>query len=77
MLSLNGVSHILCLLIICKLLSVFLAYCFMKMSFFSFCTPRAIKNTVQEAVTPYIKFCSCINFLKLAFILGLDNVCSV
>lgn len=44
MLSLNGVYHILCLLIICKLLSVFLAYCFMKMSFFSFCPPRAIKK---------------------------------
>lgn len=44
MLSLDGVSHILCLLIIWKLLSVFLAYCFTKMSLFSFCTPRAIKK---------------------------------
>lgn len=35
------------------------------------------KSMVQEDVTPNIKFCSHTNFLKLAFILGLDNVCSV
>lgn len=35
------------------------------------------KSMVQEDVTLNIKFCSRTNFLKLAFILGLDNVCSV
>lgn len=35
MLSIDGVSHVLCLLIICKLLSVSLAHSFIKMSFFS------------------------------------------
>lgn len=35
------------------------------------------KNMVQEDVTPGLKIWLCTNFLKLAFILGLDNVCSV
>lgn len=31
------------------------------------------KHMVQEDLTPYVKFCLCTNFLKLAFILGPDN----
>jgi len=44
MLALDDVSHVLYLLIMCKLLSVSLAHSFMKMSFLYFCTPRATKT---------------------------------
>lgn len=77
MLPLDGVSHLLCLLIICKLLSISLAHSFMKMSFFSLHSQGHQKNVMVGDVTPYIKFCSQTNFLKLVSILGLDNVCSV
>lgn len=57
MLSLDGVSHILCLLIICKLLSVFLAYCFMKNVLFLFLHSQGHqKSMMQEDVTPYRNF---------------------
>lgn len=59
--------------------SISLAHSSMKMSFFYSSTPRDNKNMRQEDITSLSKskFCLHTSCLKLAAILGLNNVCRV